>query len=138
MEWEPGVIRMYMDNQLYATFTDWESWVVERGTEAPQIPLDFPHPFNAPFYLKLNLATGRTGGWCEAVDDTTDWENAVMSVDYVRVYKAVDQVYRYQEDAFQSSVNRQGPSGMHRNRRKRHSAGKIWRIIMTAGRKTVF
>lgn len=109
MEWEPGVIRMYMDNHLYATFTDWESWVVERGTVTPQVPLDFPHPFNAPFYLKLNLATGKTGGWCEAVDETTDWESAVMSVDYVRVYKAVDQVYRYQEDAFQSSVNRQGP-----------------------------
>lgn len=109
MEWEPGVIRMYMDNYLYATFKDWESWVTARGTDTPQTPLDFPHPFNAPFYLKLNLATGKRGGWCEAVDETTDWENAVMSIDYVRVYKAVDQVYRYQEEAFQSSANRQGP-----------------------------
>lgn len=109
MEWEPGVIRMYMDDILYATFTDWESWVVERGTAEPQIPIDFPHPFDALFYLKLNLATGKTGGWCEAVDETTDWENAVMSVDYVRVYKAVDKVYDYSREAFQSSVNRQGP-----------------------------
>lgn len=109
MEWEPGVIRMYMDNHLYKTFTDWESWVSERGTVTPQTPLDFPHPFNALFYLKLNLATGKSGGWCEALDETTDWENAVMSVDYVRIYKAVDQVYRYQEEAFQSSKNRQGP-----------------------------
>ena len=109
MEWEPGVIRMYMDDHLYATFTDWESWVVERGTETPQIPLDFPHPFNALFYLKLNLATGKTGGWCEAVDETTDWDQAVMSVDYVRVYKAVHQVHRYREEAFSSSANRQGP-----------------------------
>ena len=107
MEWEPGVIRMYMDDHLYATFTDWESWIVERGTVTPQTPLDFPHPFNALFYLKLNLATG--GGWCEALDETTDWDNAVMSVDYVRIYKAVDREYRYQEEAFQSSVNRQGP-----------------------------
>ena len=107
MEWEPGVIRMYMDDHLYATYTDWESWIVERGTVTPQTPLDFPHPFNALFYLKLNLATG--GGWCEALDETTDWENTVMSVDYVRIYKAVDREYRYQEEAFQSSVNRQGP-----------------------------
>ena len=107
MEWEPGVIRMYMDDHLYATYTDWESWIVERGTVTPQTPLDFPHPFNALFYLKLNLATG--GSWCEALDETTDWDNAVMSVDYVRIYKAVDREYRYQEEAFQSSVNRQGP-----------------------------
>ena len=107
MEWEPGVIRMYVDDCLYATFTDWESWVLERGTTEPAIPLDFPHPFNALFYLKLNLATG--GNWCESTDETTDWENAVMSVDYVRVYKAVDQVYRYEDEAFSSSTNRQGP-----------------------------
>ena len=109
MEWEPGEIRMYMDNHLYATFKDWESWVTDRGTNEPQKKLDFPHPFNALFYLKLNLATGKPGGWCEAVDATTDWDNAIMSVDSVRVYKAADQAYRYQEDAFQSSANRQGP-----------------------------
>ena len=109
MEWEPGVIRMYMDNYCYAEFTDWKSWVVERGTTTPQIPLDFPHPFNALFYLKLNLAAGKKGGWCETVDGTTDWDNAVMSVDYVRVYKAVNREYSYQKEAFQSSVNRQGP-----------------------------
>ncbi len=134
MEWEPGVIRMYMDQHLYATYTDWESWVTERGAVTPQTPLDFPHPFNALFYLNLNLATG--GSWCESTDETTDWENAVMSVDYVRVYKAVDRVYRYQEEAFQSSVNRQGPiwyaqkqssdAGRWENM-TRYSEGEGWR-----------
>jgi beta-glucanase (GH16 family) len=71
VEWEPNVIRWYVDNQLYKTNT----------------PADLPEGaewvYDHPFYLVLNVAVG--GGWPGDPDDTTVFPQTMM-VDYVRVY----------------------------------------------------
>lgn len=71
VEWEPGVIRFYVDSNLYATFTQsqWSSggtWV-----------------FDHPFFIILNVAVG--GTWPGSPDDTTQFPQKML-VDYVRVY----------------------------------------------------
>ncbi|MBN2085774.1 MAG: glycoside hydrolase family 16 protein [Anaerolineales bacterium] len=71
VEWEPNVIRWYVDNTLYKTST----------------PADLPEGaewvYDQPFYLILNVAVG--GGWPGYPDDTTVFPQT-MKVDYVRVY----------------------------------------------------
>jgi beta-glucanase (GH16 family) len=71
VEWEPDVIRWYVDNTLYRTNT----------------PADLPEGadwvYDHPFYLILNVAVG--GGWPGYPDDTTVFPQT-MKVDYVRVY----------------------------------------------------
>jgi beta-glucanase (GH16 family) len=71
VEWEPGVVRFYVDTNLYATFTPsrWPaggSWV-----------------FDHPFFLLLNVAVG--GNWPGSPDSTTVFPQQML-VDYVRVY----------------------------------------------------
>jgi len=71
IEWEPNVIRWYMDNQLYFTLT----------------PADLPPGtdwvYDHPFYLLMNVAVG--GGWPGRPDETTKFPQT-MKVDFVRVY----------------------------------------------------
>jgi beta-glucanase (GH16 family) len=69
VEWEPGVIRWYVDDSLYRTLT----------------PDDVPGPwaFDHPFFIILNVAVG--GDWPGAPDTTTVFPQT-MRVDYVRVY----------------------------------------------------
>ncbi|HWT66000.1 MAG TPA: glycoside hydrolase family 16 protein [Terracidiphilus sp.] len=70
-EWEPGVIRFYVDGQLFET----------QNTDS--IPYYKRWAFDHPFYLLLNLAVG--GHW--PGDPTADTVfPATMLVDYVRVY----------------------------------------------------
>ena len=45
----------------------------------------FPAPFDHDMYVILNLAVG--GNWVGYPDETTDFDNAVFAVDYVRVYQ---------------------------------------------------
>lgn len=73
LEWEPGTMRWYLDNQLYQTQTNWSS-----GTNA------FPAPFDQRFHLILNLAVG--GNWPGKPNTTTVFPQA-MTVDFVRVYQ---------------------------------------------------
>jgi beta-glucanase (GH16 family) len=72
VEWEPNVIRFYVDGHLYQTRT----------------PADLPHGaswvFDHPFFIILNVAVG--GGWPGNPDATTVFPQQ-MQVDYVRVYK---------------------------------------------------
>ncbi len=71
VEWEPGVIRFYVDDALYET----------------QTPGSIPHKqwvFDHPFYLLLNVAVG--GGWPGNPNASTEFP-ASMVVDYVRVYR---------------------------------------------------
>lgn len=72
IEWEPNVIRFYVDGVLYATRT----------------PADLPAKghwvFDHPFFIILNLAVG--GDWPGPPDSTTNFP-AAMLVDYVRVYQ---------------------------------------------------
>lgn len=79
IEWEPGEIRFYIDDNLYHTVNDWYS--VDPGV----IERDYPAPFDQDFYMQLNLAVG--GTWPGDPDETTDFNNAEFEVDYVRVYQ---------------------------------------------------
>ena len=88
-EWEPGLIKWYIDGKLYHTANNWYSTAVGQGT------LSYPAPFDQPFYIILNLAVG--GSWVGNPDDTTSFENNPYVVDYVRVY---------QKDSYDENVTR--------------------------------
>jgi beta-glucanase (GH16 family) len=72
VEWEPNVIRFYVDEHLYAT----------------QTPADLPKGtkwvYDHPFFLLLNVAVG--GGWPGSPDATSTFPQEML-VDYVRVYR---------------------------------------------------
>jgi beta-glucanase (GH16 family) len=72
VEWEPGVVRFYLDSNLYATFT------------SAQWPAGGSWVFDHPFFIILNVAVG--GDWPSAPDATTVFPQTML-VDYVRVYK---------------------------------------------------
>jgi beta-glucanase (GH16 family) len=71
IEWEPGVIRFFVDDQLYATRT------------APEVPASGRWVFDHPFYLLLNIAVG--GNYPGPPSRSTVFPQT-MRVDYVRVY----------------------------------------------------
>ena len=79
VEWEPGEMRFYVDDNLYHTVNDWYS--VDPGV----IEREYPAPFDQDFYMQLNLAVG--GTWPGNPDETTDFVNAEFEIDYVRVYQ---------------------------------------------------
>ncbi len=79
VEWEPGEMRWYIDNNLILTVNDWFT-AVSGEDEKP-----YPAPFNQTFFVQLNLAVG--GTWPGNPDETTDFENAEFEIDYVRVYQ---------------------------------------------------
>jgi beta-glucanase (GH16 family) len=71
VEWEPEVVRFYLDANVYATFrkADWPAggkWV-----------------FDHPYFLLLNVAVG--GDWPGTPDQTSVFPQEML-VDYVRVY----------------------------------------------------
>ncbi len=78
-EWEPGKISWYVDGILVHTENDWYSATEGQGE------ITYPAPFDQPFYMILNLAVG--GNWPGNPDATTDFDNAALVVDYVRVYQ---------------------------------------------------
>ena len=71
VEWEPNVVRFYVDSSLYETRTP--SDVPSGGTWV----------FDHPFFIILNVAVG--GDWPGSPDDTTVFPQNML-VDYVRVY----------------------------------------------------
>jgi beta-glucanase (GH16 family) len=73
LDWEPGVMRWYVDDRLYQTQTNWTGRTNQ-----------FPAPFNQRFHLLLNLAVG--GNWPGNPDASTSFPQS-MIVDYVRVYR---------------------------------------------------
>lgn len=73
IEWEEGVIRWYVDGELYQTQNQWST------SAAP-----FPAPFNQPFHLILNVAVG--GAWPGPPDVGTSFPQR-MKVDWIRVYQ---------------------------------------------------
>jgi len=72
VEWEPGVVRFYVDSALYETRTP------------ADLPAGAVWPFDHPFFILLNVAVG--GDWPGSPDGTTVFPQT-MQVDYVRVYK---------------------------------------------------
>ncbi len=75
VEWEPRVIRFYVDDHLYATRT----------------PADLPKGakwvYDHPFFLLLNVAVG--GSWPGNPDASTVFPQTML-VDYVRVFTRAD------------------------------------------------
>jgi beta-glucanase (GH16 family) len=75
VEWEPQVIRFYVDDFLYETQT------------VDSIPSHKHWAFDHPFFLLLNVAVG--GQWPGNPDTTTSFPVSML-VDYVRVYQLTD------------------------------------------------
>jgi beta-glucanase (GH16 family) len=71
MEWEPDVIRFYVDDVLYATETKASLRAGQRWA------------FDHPFFQLLNVAVG--GDWPGSPDASTKFPQTML-VDYVRVY----------------------------------------------------
>jgi len=72
IEWEPDLIRWFIDSRLYHT--------VSRANLPPRARWVFDHPF----YLVLNVAVG--GNWPGPPDASTAFPQRML-VDYVRVYQ---------------------------------------------------
>lgn len=79
VEWEPGEMRFYIDDQEVLVTNEW--YTSNGSGEAD----NFPAPFDQPFYMILNLAVG--GDWPGDPDEKTDFDNADFIIDYVRVYQ---------------------------------------------------
>ena len=76
VEWTPEYLKFYFDGKLHFTFTndgkgDKNTW-----------------PFNAPFYLKLNLAWGGNWGGAMGIDESC--LPATYEIDYVRVFQKIE------------------------------------------------
>jgi beta-glucanase (GH16 family) len=71
VEWEEGVIRFYVDDNLYET------------RHASDVPSGARWVYDHPFFMILNIAIG--GAFPGAPDATTQLPQT-MTVDYVRVY----------------------------------------------------
>lgn len=80
LEWEPGILRWYIDNVCYYTSDQWYS----KGTNSAA-DYTWPAPYDVPFYILLDLAVGGTFD-SEANPYATEYP-AEMKVDYVRVYQ---------------------------------------------------
>ena len=72
VEWEPSVLRFYVDAQLYATRTP------------ANLPSGKRWVFDHPFFLLMNVAVG--GEWPGSPDATTVFPQQML-VDFVRVYR---------------------------------------------------
>jgi beta-glucanase (GH16 family) len=72
VEWQPNVIRFYVDNQLYAARTP------------ADLPAGTAWVYDHPFFIILNVAVG--GSWPGNPDNTTVFPKTML-VDYVRVYQ---------------------------------------------------
>lgn len=79
LKWEPGRLRWYVDGILFHEAQDW--YCAGEGEERRP----FPEPFDHNMYIILNLAVG--GEWVGYPDETVDFANAALSVDYVKVYQ---------------------------------------------------
>lgn len=76
LEWSADALRAFVDDRLFFEYENeglgWTKW-----------------PYDKPFYLIMNVAVGGAWGGAEGVDETAFPQT--MEVDYVRVYRAVDQ-----------------------------------------------
>jgi beta-glucanase (GH16 family) len=71
VEWEPGVVRFYVDSNNYATFTQ------------SQWPAGGQWVFDHSFFIVVNVAVG--GSWPGNPDASTQFPQQML-LDYVRVY----------------------------------------------------
>jgi len=73
VEWTEDFIKGYVDSKCYFTFNN-----DKKGNKDTW-------PFNAPFYLKLNLAWGGDWGGAQGIDESA--LPATYEIDYVRVFQ---------------------------------------------------
>ncbi len=79
VEWEPGEIRWYVDDDLFFTATEWHT------TDADGTRVAFPAPFDQPFHIILNLAVG---GHFDGYPETgAPYIPAEMEIEFIRVYQ---------------------------------------------------
>lgn len=78
IEWEPGEIRWYVDNECYYTLNDFYSEKPDGTSQGDTAP------FDVPFYLMLNMAIGGRFD-PQANLNNTEFPQE-MEVDFVRVY----------------------------------------------------
>lgn len=76
VEWTPEYMKFYFDGELHFTFRN--DGKGDRNT----------WPFDAPFYLKLNLAWGGNWGGAMGIDESC--LPATYEIDYVRVFKKIE------------------------------------------------
>lgn len=88
LEWEPGVLRWYVDDELFYEASSW--WAMGLDDEEP---FPYPAPYDEPFYILFNLAIGGSFDEYRVPSDAS--LPARMYVDYVRVY---DKVGGYNHD----------------------------------------
>ncbi len=72
IEWEPGTIRFYVDDQLYET------------QKQSSVPSGDTWEFEHPFFFVINVAVG--GQWPGSPDSTTTFPQT-MKVDWIRAYE---------------------------------------------------
>jgi len=101
IEWEPGVLRWYVDDVLYSTLN-----------AADVAPENWPFDSNNPMHFLLNVAVG--GNWPGPPDSSTPFPSQ-MEVDYVRVYDngfhpsiAGDRLVPYQGTSISYSIENPG------------------------------
>jgi beta-glucanase (GH16 family) len=75
--WSPNMIQFYVDDPSKVFYV----------ITASDVPAGQGWAFNHPFFLLMNLAVGGDGSWPGPADASTPMP-AVMTVDYVRIYKA--------------------------------------------------
>jgi beta-glucanase (GH16 family) len=75
--WSPNMIQFYVDDPTNVFYV----------ITASDVPVGQGWAFNHPFFLLMNLAVGGDGSWPGPADASTPMP-AVMTVDYVRIYKA--------------------------------------------------
>ena len=83
LEWEPDVMRWYVDGILYSTKTS-DQWYTDAA------PGNNRAPFDQEFYLLLNIAVGGNYPGCTDPGCITADFPQQMIVDWVRVYQKTD------------------------------------------------
>ncbi len=91
VDWDPGKITWYVDDEQVFTTDDWYTGADEAGQ------LTYPAPFDQNFYIILNLAVG--GSWVKNPDSATysHMNQDKYEVDYVRVYQKSEAEYEKEE-----------------------------------------
>ena len=91
MDWEPGKISWYVDDEFVYSTDDWYT-----GTDDDN-QITYPAPFDQNFYVILNLAVG--GNWVGYPGDAekAEMNDKAFEVDYVRVYQRPSDEYEKEE-----------------------------------------
>jgi beta-glucanase (GH16 family) len=91
VDWEPGKITWFVDdNEVYST-NDWYT-----GTDDDN-QITYPAPFDQNFYIILNLAVG--GSWVgyPGAEEYANMNDQAYEIDYVRVYQKPAEEYELEE-----------------------------------------